>query len=121
MTIESKTPQEKISMQLTPAAATYIAERLKQNKDTCGLRLSTKQTGCSGFTYVAEMISVVSIEDLAVENEANLPIYMSKKSVVFLNNVMIDLQELPLRQRKLIYINPNETGRCGCGESFSIQ
>jgi iron-sulfur cluster assembly protein len=81
--------------------------------------ISTKKSGCSGLAYVTEIKEGDAPSDAIKLNET-LPIFMAKDSQEYLHDMVLDYQTQGM-QSKLVYINPNETGRCGCGESFSVE
>ena len=81
--------------------------------------ISTKKSGCSGLAYVTE-IKDGEVPSDAVKLSETLPIFMAKESEAYLHDMVLDYQTQGM-QSKLVYINPNETGRCGCGESFSVE
>ncbi len=106
---------------ITAAAETYLKRYIGEAPDAKGLRLSTQKTGCSGYMYVSELMNEITESDIAAVSNTKLDIFMAQKSIPFLNGLTIDLENKQLGQKKLIYINPNESAKCGCGESFSIQ
>ena len=112
-------PQEVI-INVTPVAAAHFEAQHQAHPDMIGLRLFTKKAGCSGLTYQSELIASVNPDDIQATSNAPLPIYLEQKSLAYLNGLTIDLVEKALGQSQLTFINPNETGRCGCGESFTI-
>ena len=120
MSVETFNPIE-ATITVTPAAAEHLKIAATENPDTIGFRLSTNKTGCSGLSYVSELISTVQENDIPAESNSPIPIYISKDSLGYLNGLTVDFVKKDLGQSQLIYTNPNETGRCGCGESFTIQ
>lgn len=105
---------------LTAEAEKHLQQYLSANPQAKGLRLTTKKTGCSGYMYISELATELTEKDLPVENQSALPIFMTNHSLALLNGLTIDYQTQSLGQSKLIYINPNETAKCGCGESFGV-
>lgn len=111
-----------ISITMTEAAKDYI-KKMIANKKGIGFRLSVKKTGCSGFTYQPAIITEMHPHDKKVEIETNLVLFIDPLWAKVINGLHLDYIEdnkLGLKQKRLIYINPNETDRCGCGESFHI-
>jgi len=109
---------------LTDAALNHIKTLLNDAPDALGFRLSIKKTGCSGFAYVPELMQRVIEEDMHFMTENHIPIYIDKTAIDFVKGLIIDYQVIAdgsLKQKKLIYINPNEKNRCGCGESFTVE
>ena len=102
------------------AAAQHFQKKLQSSGKT-GLALKVKRSGCSGFSY--DLAFIDSVPDLdayvLVDNALDIPFYLEKQSVAYLKGLKIDFKTEGVQQR-LIYINPNESGQCGCGESFSV-
>ena len=59
--------------------------------------------------------------DLHVQAEARVPLYVRADSLHILNGMQVDFAKGEMGQYQLIYTNPNEGQRCGCGESFNIK
>ena len=109
---------------LTDAALTHITEMLHKHVNGIGFRLSIKKTGCSGYAYVPAIIDKVTEGDLHFQIKNTLSIYIDPTSAPFLKNVEVDYRaEMGegLKQKRLVFINPQEKNRCGCGESFTIE
>lgn len=82
--------------------------------------LGTKRSGCSGLRYQLEIVDDCDIQAYQkLDTELNLPFFVETKSLPYLKGMVIDLVQEGLQSR-IIYKNPNETGQCGCGESFSV-
>ncbi len=111
---------KQVMINLTPAAAAHFTEQQQAHPKAIGLRLFTKKAGCSGLTYQSALIESIDTDDIQAAGNSPLPIYIDKKSLTYLNGLTIDFIKKELGQSQLIFINPNETGRCGCGESFTI-
>lgn len=112
-----------LDITMTPSARTQLARLMDAAPEGCmGLRLSIKTTGCSGHSYKMEYI--VQGDDMAgddiIESEGvrlNIP----KIHSWMLLGMTIDHVTDNLGNSRFDFINPNETGRCGCGESFHVQ
>jgi iron-sulfur cluster assembly accessory protein len=104
---------------LTDAAAQRVKELIeKSERPVFGLRLGVKTTGCSGLGYVVEYAEERRAGEDVVEDKG-VAICIDPKAVMFLLGTEIDYEETTL-QSGFVFRNPNETGRCGCGESFSV-
>lgn len=104
---------------LTDAAAERV-KSLMQNADepVAGLRVSVSTKGCSGMSYVFEYATEKKkLEEEIVDK--GVRIFVDPAAVMFLIGSEMDYQEDKLRSG-FVFNNPNETGRCGCGESFSV-
>jgi len=105
------------------AACEYIKKRLEQNPGKI-FRLSVKKTGCSGYSYAPTLLEESKPGDTLIENTWGLDIYVDTTWLSILQGVQVDFVEedkTGLKQKRLVFTNPNETTRCGCGESFHIE
>lgn len=108
---------------LTDAACDYIKKMLEKNNGI-GLRLSIKKTGCSGFSYSPSVIEAINAADISFEAANGIKIYVDTAWLDLLQGVHIDYIEegkSGLKQKRLVFTNPNESSRCGCGESFHVE
>lgn len=105
---------------LTDDAAAAIRDKVAAKRDAIGLRLSIKSTGCSGNSYVMDyaMDENLAADDKIEKDGAVL--YIPKTNSWMLFGMEIGYAEGKL-QSGFTFTNPNETGRCGCGESFSVE
>jgi iron-sulfur cluster assembly protein len=89
---------------------------------TLGLRLSIKSTGCSGNSYKMEYVPAG--DDMAGDDiieSAGVRLNIPKMYSWMLIGMTVDFVTDDLGSSKFEFINPNETGRCGCGESFHVE
>lgn len=90
----------------------------KATKPVLGVRISVAAKGCSGFSYVVEYAeSRGKFEDM-VERDGAV-VFIDPKAVMYLLGAELDYTEGKM-ESGFVFNNPNEKGRCGCGESFSI-
>lgn len=82
------------------------------------LRVKIEGGGCSGFTYRMGFDTAVNENDV-VENHDGIELVVDDKSLLYLDNTEIDFQD-GLMGRGFVFNNPNATGSCGCGSSFSV-
>ena len=114
-----------MDIQITDNAREQIQTLLsKAPEGTAGLRLSIKATGCSGNSYKMEYAAhgdegVTYNDDLIESNGAT--IYIPKIYSWMLIGTTIDYITDELGNARFDFINPNEVGRCGCGESFHVE
>lgn len=88
---------------------------------TQGIRLNVKPTGCSGNSYQMEYIG--ASESLAADDvfeNAGAKLYIPKIHSWMLFGMSVDYTVDNLGSARFEFSNPNETGRCGCGESFHV-
>lgn len=108
---------------ITDKAAKQIESLLGQAPEgTQGLRLNVKPTGCSGNSYEMEYIGAdetLEGDDSFQENGATL--YIPKMHSWMLFGMTVDYDIDDLGNAKFEFSNPNEAGRCGCGESFHVE
>jgi iron-sulfur cluster assembly protein len=108
---------------LTENAASQITALLKSAPEgTPGLRLAVKATGCSGNSYVMDFIKPgtdIAGDDVIEAHGFRLHIPKTQSWMLFGTTVDYSVDELG--NSKFIFTNPNETGRCGCGESFQVK
>lgn len=88
-------------------------------EDSKGVRLTIKATGCSGNSYKMEYVEGSADQDEAFE-ENGAKIYIPKLYSWMLFGTTIDYITDELGNSRFDFINPNEVGRCGCGESFTV-
>lgn len=109
---------------LTDAAVAHIKSMLSKNINGIGFRLSIKKTGCSGYAYVPAIIEQKKSTDLHFIAQDDLSVYIDPECESIIKGVIVDYvtdSQVGLKQKKLVFNNPNEKNRCGCGESFTIE
>ena len=119
MSGETKTRARPAAVILTPAAEARIAELMANAPaDTIGVKLSTPRRGCSGLAYSVDYIS----EEVKFDEKIETPggtFYIDGGSVLYLVGSTMDWQEDDFTAG-FVFNNPNATGSCGCGESFTV-
>lgn len=104
---------------LTEACKSHVLEYMQKN-NKLGLRLSTKKSGCSGLAYVIDYIEEIeNQEDIVIPFHDKFKILIDKLSYPYLKNITVDYIKEGLNY-KFVFNNPNQTGQCGCGESFTV-
>ena len=107
------------AMTLTDAAAERVKALLaKREKPAYGIRIGVRTAGCSGLSYTLEYADEKGKYDEVVE-EKGVTILIDPKAIMFVLGITMDWQEDKLKQG-FVFSNPNEKGRCGCGESFHV-
>lgn len=107
----------------TTAASEYIKSMLEKNPGQ-HFRLSVKQTGCSGFSYFPTLVTEKKTHDQYFIMENGITILIDSMWLSFFNGLQVDYvieDKSGLKQKRLVFSNPNESSRCGCGESFHIE
>jgi iron-sulfur cluster assembly protein len=103
---------------LTRIAADKMQAALDNRRKGIGMRVGVRTTGCSGMAYVLEFADKLVEGDIEIE-ERGIKLVISKKDLVYLQGMEIDYQKKGLNEG-FEFINPNESARCGCGESFTV-
>jgi iron-sulfur cluster assembly protein len=107
------------AMALTPAAVERVRELLtKRGKPSAGIRIGVRTKGCSGLSYTLEFADVPGPMDEKVEQDG-VTVLIDPKAAMFIFGTEMDYVEEKL-QSGFQFRNPNEKGRCGCGESFHV-
>ena len=104
---------------LSDTATQHIVSYLAKQEVNRGIRLSVKKTGCSGLSYVIDYVQLPQDDDISQHLIDDYWIYIDKKSYPYLKGISVDYVKQGLNQ-KLVFTNPNQTGQCGCGESFTV-
>jgi iron-sulfur cluster assembly protein len=108
------------NIQFTTAAKQHVLNYLHQHPEQKGIRLSVKKTGCSGLSYVVDYVQLPTAGDLTVALGEEYILCIDKSSYPYLKDMQVDYVKQGL-QAKLVFNNPNQTGLCGCGESFTVE
>ncbi len=104
---------------LSESAVKHLISYLNKNPEQNGVRLSVKKTGCSGLSYVVDYVKSPLEGDIILLLSGDYLISIDKSSFPFLKNMHIDYVKQGLNY-KFVFNNPNQTGQCGCGESFTV-
>jgi iron-sulfur cluster assembly accessory protein len=106
-------------MTLTDAAAERVKQLMaKATKPIVGLRVGVKAQGCSGMSYYVEYAEEKKKFEEVIEDKG-VTLLIDPAATMFLIGSEMDYKEDKL-QSGFTFTNPNEKGRCGCGESFHV-
>ena len=108
-----------MSVTLTPAAAEKVKDLMSQPEqaEATGLRVKVVGGGCSGLSYQIALERAAEENDSVLECEG-VQVFIDPKSALFINGTQIDYHE-SLMGSGFAFSNPNATGTCGCGTSFT--
>jgi iron-sulfur cluster assembly protein len=106
-------------LSLTPAAIARVRHLIAAlGEGAAGIRVGVKSAGCSGLTYTIDFAREIGPGDEVVEADG-VKVVIDPKASMYLLGTEIDFVEDRLGAAFKFY-NPNEAGRCGCGESFTV-
>ena len=108
-----------MSIQLTSAARQRMQDFLAREPAAVGVRFGIKRTGCSGFGYTVDLAQAIAENDEVFEQDG-LQLVVDRKALPFVDGTEIDFQRQGLNAT-FVFRNPNATGECGCGESFTVE
>ncbi len=118
--IEQQAPTAGFEVVLTPRAAEEVLKFIAAEQvppETAGLRVSVLPGGCSGFRYSLN-IEERALDDDLVLDARGVRLFVDGFSAQYLNGVTIDYVS-SMQGSGFTFHNPNATGGCGCGSSFS--
>jgi len=102
---------------LTQAAEQYFAKKLSSQAGKI-IRVSTKESGCTGFAYVLDMVDQ-AVESDQVLSFGDVVVAVDIGAVSMIKGTEIDLVQEGINH-VIKFNNPNVVAECGCGESFSV-
>ncbi|MBA3812954.1 MAG: iron-sulfur cluster assembly accessory protein [Alphaproteobacteria bacterium] len=104
---------------ITEAAAQRIKVLLEgRGKPSQGIRIGVRSKGCTGLSYALEFADEIGVYDDVVEAHG-VKVLIDPKAVMFILGSQMDYVEDKLTSG-FVFENPNEKGKCGCGESFHV-
>jgi iron-sulfur cluster assembly protein len=107
-----------MAITLTENAAARVKSYLEQRGSGLGLRLGIKKTGCSGFAYVVNYADEIGPQDVVFEHQG-VSVVVDPDSLQLIDGTEVDFVKEGLNEA-FKFRNPQASGECGCGESFSI-
>ena len=104
-------------IKLSTNAAERIKEIMSKAEDKAiGVRVGVKSGGCAGMSYVMEYAKDIKPNEEVIE-EKGVKVLIDPKAIMYLLGTEMDYKKEELSST-FVFNNPNETERCGCGESF---
>jgi len=106
-------------LSVTAAAAAQLRKLIERHKPgSAGIRVAVREGGCNGMTYSMDFAEKGDPGDEVMEIDG-VRLLIDPMSVMYLVGTEMDFVEEKLGAN-FVFRNPNESGRCGCGESFSV-
>ena len=106
-------------IKLSTNAAERIKEIMSKAEDKAiGVRVGVKSGGCAGMSYVMEYAKDIKPNEEVIE-EKGVKVLIDPKAIMYLLGTEMDYKKEKFSSQ-FIFKNPNETERCGCGESFKV-
>lgn len=107
-----------MAITLTENAAKQIEKQLQKRGSGIGLKLGVKTSGCSGYAYVLDYADEQAENDIVFE-QFGVKVLVSQADLDKLDGIELDYAREGINEA-FKFNNPNVTGQCGCGESFSV-
>ena len=116
MAAKERTP---LTINISKEAAEHVRDFAVQGGKPDGhLRVGVKGGGCSGLTYMLDLVDEPGENDKVIE-EHGLQLFVDKKSYIFLAGTTLEYSG-GLNGKGFVFNNPNAKTTCGCGTSFSV-
>ena len=104
---------------LSDRAAERVKEIIANTKESIlDVRIGVASGGCAGMSYVMEYAKNTNPNDEIIEDKG-VKVLIDPKAIMYLLGTEMDYKKGELSST-FVFKNPNETERCGCGESFKI-
>lgn len=107
-----------MAVTLTQRAAERVRDHLDKRGRGLGLRVGVKKTGCSGWAYVIDYADEQGSED-QVFDAYGVKLFVDEASLELIDGTEVDFVKQGINEA-FQFRNPNVSGECGCGESFSV-
>ncbi len=112
---------QKPVIELTEAAKAHLLAGIKRHPQAVGVRFSVQKSGCSGLYYVTDYVDKAGENDISFPLSVHFRIFVDKNSIEYLQNMRVDYVYIKEEMgSKLVFLNPNQKGQCGCGKSFTV-
>lgn len=107
-----------MAISLTEPAATRVRTHLEARGHGIGLRIGVTTTGCNGFAYVVNYADEITADDVVFDG-SGVRVVVDRESLELIDGTEVDFVKEGLNEA-FRFRNPNVSGECGCGESFSV-
>ncbi len=106
-------------LQVTAGAAAQLRKLMEQhNPGAVGVRVGVREGGCNGMSYTMDFANEKNPTDEELDVDG-VRLLIDPMSIMYLIGTEMDFVQEKLGAT-FVFKNPNETGRCGCGESFNV-
>jgi len=106
-------------IKLSDNAANRIKEIMsKADNNTIGVRVGVKTGGCAGMSYMMEYAKEAKKNEEVIEDKG-VKVFIDSNAIMYLLGTEMDYKTDKFSSQ-FVFKNPNETERCGCGESFKV-
>ena len=106
-------------IKLSYNAANRIKEIMSKADNTAiGVRVGVKSGGCAGMSYMMEYAKEAKKNEEVIEDKG-VKVFIDANAVMYLLGTEMDYKKDKFSSQ-FVFKNPNETERCGCGESFKV-
>ena len=106
-------------IKLSDNAASRIKEIMsKDESKSLGVRVGIKSGGCAGMSYIMEYAKKINPNDEVIEDKG-VKVFIDPGAIMYLLGTEMDYKKEQFSS-SFVFKNPNETERCGCGESFKV-
>ncbi len=109
-----------IKITLTDAAKAHIAKAMERHPGCKAVRIGIQTMGCSGQAYKLDYVDSIDADSDRVFEDKGITLVTDEKSAAFFDQGLIIDYETQGLNAMIVFRNPKESGRCGCGESFTI-
>lgn len=110
--------KNQIKVTITNKAVQKAKELVSLDKNSIGLRIEIQKGGCSGMTYNVSHADKINTQDEVVKKDG-VTFIIDPSAILFIIGSTVDWKQDKFKSG-FSFENPNESSRCGCGESFSV-
>jgi len=116
---QTKEKPKPLTISLSEEAVAHVRDfAVQAGRPDAHMRVSVKGGGCSGLTYVLDLVDEPREDDKMIE-EHGLRLFVDRKSYVFLAGTTLEYAG-GLNGKGFVFNNPNAKTTCGCGTSFGV-
>ena len=119
--VQTEYENQSVGLTVTDDAKAHLQSILARHPAAIALRLKIKRSGCSGFMYAPEVAEHIKAGEIEVCFGPELSILVAADDVALIKGTEIAVVSKQLKQKQIIFNNPNAINSCGCGESFAVR